>query len=67
MINSLINSVILVNGSKINLNDAQASHARSLVEQVNATIGKIKSEVDLLISQAADVDDRIWERHVRVA
>jgi hypothetical protein len=23
--------------------------------------------VDLLISQAADVDDRIWERHVRVA
>ena len=60
-------SVILVNGSKVNLNDAQASQARSLVEQVNATIGKIKSEVDLLISQAADVDDRIWERHVRVA
>lgn len=60
-------STILVNGSKINLNDAQASQARSMVEQINATIGKIKSEVDLLISQAADVDDRIWERHVRVA
>ena len=60
-------SVILVNGSKMNLNDAQASQARSIVEQVNATITKIKSEVDLLISQAADVDDRIWERHVRVA
>ena len=60
-------STILVNGSKINLNDAQASQARSMVEQVNATIGKIKTEVDLLISQAADVDDRIWERHVRVA
>lgn len=60
-------SVILVNGSKVNLNDAQASQARSMVEQINATIGKIKSEVDLLISQAADVDDRVWERHVRVA
>lgn len=60
-------SVILVNGSKINLNDAQASEARSMVEQINASIKKIKSEVDLLISQAADVDDRIWERHVRVA
>ena len=60
-------STILVNSSKINLNDSQASQARSLVEQVNATIGKIKAEVDLLISQAADVDDRIWERHVRVA
>lgn len=62
-----LRSTILVNGSKINLNDAQASQARSMVEQVNATIGKIKSEVDLLISQAADVDSRIWERHVRVA
>ena len=60
-------STILVNGSKINLNDAQASQARSMVEQINASIGKIKAEVDLLISQAADVDDRIWERHVRVA
>ena len=60
-------STILVNSSKINLNDSQASQARSMVEQVNATIGKIKTEVDLLISQAADVDDRIWERHVRVA
>lgn len=60
-------SVILVNGSKIKLNDAQASEARSMVEQINASIKKIKSEVDLLISQAADVDDRIWERHVRVA
>ena len=62
-----IESTILVNGSKINLNDAQASQARSMVEQINASIRKIKSEVDLLISQAADVDDRIWERHVRVA
>lgn len=60
-------SVILVNGSKIRLNDAQASEARSMVEQINASINKIKSEIDLLISQAADVDDRIWERHVRVA
>lgn len=60
-------SVILVNGSQIKLNDAQASQARSMVEQINATVGRIKSEVDLLISQAADVDDRIWERHVRVA
>lgn len=60
-------SVILVNGSKIKLNDAEASQARSMVEQINASIKKIKSEVDLLISQAADVDDRIWERHVRVA
>ena len=60
-------SVILVNGSKIKLNDAQASEARSMVEQINASIKKIQSEVDLLISQAADVDDRIWERHVRVA
>jgi hypothetical protein len=62
-----IESTILVNGSKINLNDSQASQARSMVEQINATIGKIKSEVDLLISNAADVDSRIWERHVRVA
>lgn len=60
-------SVILVNGSKVKLNDAQASEARSMVEQINASIKKIKSEVDLLISQAADVDDRVWERHVRVA
>lgn len=60
-------STILVNGSKIDLNEAQASEARSMVEQINASIQKIKSEVDLLISQAADVDDRIWERHVRVA
>lgn len=60
-------SVILVNDSEIKLNDAQASQARSMVEQINASIKKIKSEVDLLISQAADVDDRIWERHVRVA
>ena len=60
-------SVILVNDSKIKLNDAEASQARSMVEQINASIKKIKSEVDLLISQAADVDDRIWERHVRVA
>lgn len=60
-------SVILVNGSKINLNDSQAAEARSMVEQINATLKKISSEVDLLISQAADVDDRIWERHVRVS
>ena len=60
-------STILVNNSKIKLNDAQASQARSMVEQINASIKKIKSEIDLLISQAADVDDRIWERHVRVA
>lgn len=60
-------SVILVNGSQIKLNDAQASQARSMVEQINANISKIDSEIDLLISQAADVDDRIWERHVRVA
>lgn len=60
-------SVILVNGSTIKLNDAQAAQARSMVEQINANISKIDSEVDLLISQAADVDDRIWERHVRVA
>lgn len=60
-------STILVNGSKINLNDAQASQARSMVEQINASLSKIDSEIDLLISQAADVDDKIWERHVRVA
>lgn len=60
-------STILVNGSKIKLNDAQASQARSMVEQINASIKKVKSEVDLLISQAAEVDTRIWERHVRVA
>lgn len=60
-------SAILVNGSKINLNDAQASEARSMVEQINASIRKIGSEIDLLISNAADVDSRIWERHVRVA
>lgn len=62
-----IESTILVNNSKIDLNDAQASEARSMVEQINATIGKIKSEIDLLISNTADVDSRIWERHVRVA
>lgn len=60
-------STILVNSSKIQLNDAQAAEARSMVEQINASIKKISSEVDLLISQAADVDDRIWERHVRLA
>ena len=60
-------STILVNGSKINLSDAQASEARSMVEQINASIRKIDSEIDLLISNAADVDSRIWERHVRVA
>ena len=60
-------SAILVNGSAIRLNDAQAAQARSMVEQINANIDKIGSEIDLLISQAADVDDRIWERHVRVA
>lgn len=60
-------SVILVNGSEMKLNDAQASQARSMVEQINANISKIDSEIDLLISQAADVDDKIWERHVRVA
>ena len=62
-----MDSVILVNGSKIDLNDAQASQARSMVEQINATIRKIKSEIDLLISNAAEVDSRVWERHVRVA
>lgn len=62
-----IESTILVNGSKIELNDAQASQARSMVEQINANISKIDSEIDLLISQAADVDDKVWERHVRVA
>lgn len=62
-----IESTILVNGSKINLNDEQASQARSMVEQINASIRKIDSEIDLLISNAADVDSRIWERHVRVA
>ena len=60
-------SVILVNGSSVKLNDAQAAQARSMVEQINANISKIDSEIDLLVSQAADVDDRIWERHVRVA
>lgn len=60
-------SVILVNGSNIKLNDAQAAQARSMVEQINASIKKISSEIDLLISQAADVDDKIWERHVRFA
>lgn len=62
-----IDSVILVNGSKVNLNEAQASEARSAVEQINASIRKIDSEIDLLISNAADIDSRIWERHVRVA
>ena len=60
-------SVILVNGSNVELNDAQAAQARSMVEQINANISKIDSEIDLLVSNAADVDDRIWERHVRVA
>lgn len=60
-------SVILVNGSAVKLNDAQAAQSRSMVEQINANISKIDSEIDLLISQAADVDDRIWERHVRFA
>lgn len=60
-------SVILVNGSNVKLNDAQAAQARSMVEQINANISKIDSEIDLLVSQAADVDSRIWERHVRVA
>ena len=60
-------SVILVNGSEVKLNDAQAAQARSMVEQINANISKIDSEIDLLISQAADVDDRVWERHVRVS
>lgn len=60
-------SVILVNDSNVKLNDAQAAQARSMVEQINANISKIDSEIDLLVSQAADVDDRIWERHVRVA
>lgn len=60
-------SVILVNGSEIKLNDAQTAQARSMVEQINANISKIDSEIDLLISQAADIDDRIWGRHVRVA
>lgn len=60
-------SVILVNGSNVKLNDAQAAQARSMVEQINANISKIDSEIDLLVSNAADVDDRIWERHVRVA
>lgn len=60
-------SVILVNGSNVKLNDAQAAQARSMVEQINANISKLDSEIDLLVSQAADVDDRIWERHVRVA
>lgn len=62
-----IDSTILVNDSKIDLNEAQASEARSMVEQINANISKIDSEIDLLISQAADVDDKIWERHVRVS
>lgn len=62
-----IESTILVNGSKIQLNDAQTSQARSMVEQINASLNKIDSEIDLLVSQAADVDDKIWERHVRVA
>lgn len=62
-----IKSTILVNSSKIKLNDAQTSQARSMVEQINASLSKIDSEIDLLISQAADVDDKIWERHVRVA
>lgn len=60
-------TVILVNGSTVKLNDAQAAQARSMVEQINASISRIDSEIDLLVSQAADVDDRIWERHVRVA
>lgn len=60
-------SVILVNGSEVKLNDAQAAQARSMIEQINANISKVDSEIDLLVSQAADVDDRIWERHVRVS
>nr|DAK81311.1 MAG TPA: DNA pilot protein VP2 [Microviridae sp.] len=62
-----VESTILVNDGKIQLNDAQASQARSMVEQINASIKKISSEIDLLISQASDVDDRIWERHTRFA
>ena len=62
-----IQSSILVNNSKIQLNDSQASQARAMVQQIDANISKIDSEIDLLISQAADVDDRVWERHVRVA
>ncbi len=60
-------STILVNGSEVKLNNAQASQARSMVEQINASVKRISSEINLLVSQAADVDDRIWERHVRVA
>lgn len=62
-----IQSSILVNNSKIQLNDSQAAQARAMVQQIDANITKINSEIDLLISQAADVDDRIWERHVRVS
>lgn len=62
-----IHSSILVNDSKIQLNDSQSSQARAMVRQIDANISKINSEIDLLISQAADVDDRVWERHVRVA
>lgn len=62
-----IRSSILVNNSKIQLNDSQISQARAMVQQIDANISKIDSEIDLLISQASDVDDRIWERHVRVA
>ncbi len=38
-----------------------------MVEQINANINKIDSKLTFLISQAADVDDKIWERHVRFA
>lgn len=62
-----IRSSILVNNSKIELNESQSAQARAMVEQIDANISKIDSEIDLLISQAADVDSRIWERHVRVA
>lgn len=61
------NSVISVNNSTVKLNDQQINESRSRISKINAEISKISQEINLLISQAADVDDRIWERHVRVA
>lgn len=61
------NSSIAVNNSTIKLNDQQIEESRARISKIDAEIDKISQEIDLLISQAADVDDRIWERHVRVA
>lgn len=61
------NSEIIVNSSTVNLNDQQINESRARISKIDAEISKVSQELNLLISQAADIDSRIWERHVRVA